>query len=82
MGRSRSPTRPAPRSCARGTLIVHAAGYGFVRTAEGEYYIPASKLSGAFDGDLVEIAPLPASSTKARRADAREGIVANPVEVM
>lgn len=74
MGRSRSHTRRAPRAHARGTLIVHAAGYGFVRTAEGEYYIPASKLSGAFDGDLVEIAPLPASSTKARRADAREGM--------
>ncbi len=34
-----------------------AAGYGFVQTAEGEFFVPASKMGGAFDGDMVEIAP-------------------------
>ena len=74
MGRSRSHTRRAPRALARGTLIVHAAGHGSVRTAEGEFHIPASRLSGAFDGDVVEVAPLPASSSKAGRAASRGGM--------
>ncbi len=33
-------------------------GYGFVQTAEGEYFIPRKKMRGAFPGDLVEIAPV------------------------
>lgn len=58
----------------RGTVTVHAEGYGFVRTAEGEYFIPSAKLCGAFDGDVVEIAPLPASASKQhRRATASQG---------
>lgn len=61
MGRSRAPskrkTRRNPRSNPRGALRVTAAGYGFVQTAEGEFFIPSSKMAGAFDGDMVEIAP-------------------------
>lgn len=61
MGRSRTPskrkTRRNPRSNPRGVLRVSAAGYGFVHTAEGEFFVPASKMGGAFDGDMVEIAP-------------------------
>ena len=61
MGRSRTPskrkTRRNPRSNPRGVLRVSAAGYGFVQTAEGEFFVPASKMGGAFDGDMVEIAP-------------------------
>lgn len=55
----------------RGTLAVHAEGYGFVQTAEGEFFIPASKLGGAFDGDLVEVSPLPSSASKSYRATER-----------
>jgi len=33
-------------------------GFAFVHTAEGEYFIPESKMRGAFDGDLVELAPV------------------------
>lgn len=55
----------------RGTLAVHAEGYGFVQTAEGEFFIPASKLGGAFDGDLVEVSPLPSSAFKSYRATER-----------
>lgn len=55
----------------RGTLAVHAEGYGFVQTAEGEFFIPASKLGGAFDGDLVEVSPLPSSASKSFRATER-----------
>ena len=72
MARSRSHTRRAPRSMPRGTLVVHAEGYGFVRTAEGEYFIPSAKLGGAFDGDVVEIAPLSSAASKAHRSSGRD----------
>lgn len=35
-----------------------ASGHGFVHTAEGEYFIAPSKMGGAFDGDIVELAPM------------------------
>ncbi len=74
MSRSRSHTRRAPRSMPRGTLVVHAEGYGFVRTAEGEYFIPSAKLGGAFDGDVVEIAPLSSAASKAHRFSGRDAM--------
>ncbi len=74
MARSRSHTRRAPRSMPRGTLVVHAEGYGFVRTAEGEYFIPSAKLGGAFDGDVVEIAPLSSAASKAHRSSGRDAM--------
>lgn len=74
MARSRSHTRRAPRSMPRGTLVVHAESYGFVRTAEGEYFIPSAKLGGAFDGDVVEIAPLSSAASKAHRSSGRDAM--------
>lgn len=74
MARSRSHTRRVPRSMPRGTLVVHAEGYGFVRTAEGEYFIPSAKLGGAFDGDVVEIAPLSSAASKAHRSSGRDAM--------
>lgn len=74
MARSRSHTRRAPRSMPRGTLVVHAEGYGFVRTAEGEYFIPSAKLGGAFDGDVVEIVPLSSAASKAHRSSGRDAM--------
>ena len=56
MARSRPKTRRHPKSNPRGILRVSAAGYGFVHAAEGEYFIPSSKMGGAFDGDMVELA--------------------------
>lgn len=50
---------------------MHPQGYGFVRTAEGEFYVPDSKLGGAFDGDVVEVSPLPASASKQYRSSDR-----------
>ena len=64
MARKRSHTRRSPRSNPRGVLTVHGGGFGFVQTAEGAYFIPASKMAGAFDGDLVEVAPLPPTGGK------------------
>lgn len=71
VARSRSRTRRAARSLPRGELVVHAEGYGFVRTAEGEYFVPAARLGGAFDGDVVEISPLPAAASKSYRSGDR-----------
>ena len=69
MPRNRTHTRRTPRSNPRGVIDVRMGGYGFVKTPEGEFYVPASKMGGAFDGDLVELAPLPArSKTDARGA--------------
>lgn len=67
-GRRKSPTRRRPRSNPRGVLSVTAHGYGFVQTAEGEYFIPASKMGTAFDGDFVEVAP-----TKINREHRQDG---------
>lgn len=54
-------------------LSVHVGGFGFVRTAEGEYYVPPSKMNGAFDGDLVEVVPLPAPSGRGVRGRPSQG---------
>ena len=70
MPRSKNHTRRTARSRPCGIMQVNPEGYGFVRTSEGEFFVPRSKLGGAFDGDLVEVAPLPANAAKGR---AREG---------
>lgn len=53
----RKPTRGKPRSCARGVIEINPRGFGFVKTSSGEFFIPRSKTGGAFDGDVVEVAP-------------------------
>ncbi|WP_241159496.1 hypothetical protein, partial [Adlercreutzia sp. ZJ176] len=47
--------------------MARAGGFGFVQTAEGEYFVPAACMNGAFDGDLVEVAPI------ARKGASRRG---------
>lgn len=56
MTRKRTHTRRKPSAHPRGVLNVLPVGYGFVQTAEGEFYISSSHMAGAFDGDLVEVA--------------------------
>ena len=70
MPRSKNHTRRTARSRPCGIMQVNPEGYGFVRTSEGEFFVPRSKLGGAFDGDLVGVAPLPANAAKGR---SREG---------
>lgn len=38
-----------------------------MHAAEGDFFIPESKLRGAFDGDYVELAPLPTPGKKQRK---------------
>ena len=57
MSRSRPkkyPTRRSNKAYPTGVIHVTPAGYGFVHTAEGEFFVPASKTADAFDGDTVE----------------------------
>lgn len=60
-------TRRTPKARPQGILELTQAGYGFVKTAEGEFFIPASKVRDAFPGDLVEVAKL--SSNEQSRGD-------------
>lgn len=64
MGRRSSKARRRPKARPQGVLELNAQGFGFVKTAEGEFFIPASKVNGAFPGDLVEIAPLSSHDSK------------------
>lgn len=36
-----------------GTFSANRAGYGFIKTATGDIFVPASRVHGAMDGDLV-----------------------------
>ena len=47
---------------------MRTGGYGFVQTAEGEFFIPRKNMRGAFPDDLVEIAPVSQSSDRRQRA--------------
>lgn len=49
-------TRSKPKSYLRGTFMATNQRYGFVRTKDEEFFIPASKCRDAMDGDIVEIA--------------------------
>lgn len=95
MGRSRAHTRRTPRANPHGVLVMRAGRFGFVQTAEGEYFVPEQMLNGAFDGDLVELSPQRGGgarkgSKRARgaggassSADEREGLpVARVVRVL
>ncbi len=64
-----SGTRHTPRVHPRGIIRITSAGYGFVQTAEGEYFIPASKTADAFDGDTVEVSRLNPREHKARNRE-------------
>ena len=63
MGRKRTSTRRTPKARPRGVLELAPDGFGFVTTAEGEFFVPASKLAGACHGDVVEIAPAKVNTT-------------------
>ena len=74
----RPRTRRRPRSNPHGVLSVASDGYGFVRTAEGSLFIPASKMGGAFDGDLVEVAPVHVNPSRPQEGKAHNKVGALP----
>lgn len=75
MARRSSKARRRPKARPQGVLELNAQGFGFVKTAEGEFFIPASKVNGAFPGDLVEVSRIssdkPVPKTSSRRPSAR-----------
>ena len=73
MPRSRAHTRRAAHQYPRGSLSVKLGGYGFVQTAEGEFFIPAEKMGGAFDGDVVEVSPARQERSRKALAAAAKG---------
>lgn len=71
MSRTRSHVRRTPKALPKGVIRVHPAGYGFVLTAEGEFFIPEKAMKGAFDGDVVEVAPVRVDREKTECAGGR-----------
>ncbi len=69
MAKGRKAVRRKPKANPTGVLVSRAEGYGFVATAEGEYFVSQSAMAGAFDGDLVELAPI--SRKGASKGDGR-----------
>ena len=67
MARRSSKARRAPKARPQGVLDLNPQGFGFVKTAEGEFFIPASKIGGAFPRDLVEVARVSSDSGDAHR---------------
>lgn len=63
-------TRSKPKGSPRGTFEANPRGFGFVKTSEGEFFIPESKTRDAMDGDIVEIAPVRSDRKKAPGAGA------------
>ncbi len=72
MARRSSKARRRPKSRPQGILELNAQGFGFVKTAEGEFFVPASKVNGAFPGDLVEVAKMSPSSPDGYSARSRK----------
>ena len=66
MARTRSHTRKPSRSNPRGRIDIRRGGFGFVQTAEGEFFIPRKGMHGAFPDDIVEVAPIKRSGGKRR----------------
>lgn len=72
MARRSSKARRRPKVRPQGVLELNARGFGFVKTAEGEFFIPASKVNGAFPGDLVEVTRLSSGESRGKNPYARK----------
>lgn len=54
-------------------MVARPGGFGFVRTAEGEFFVSRYNMGGAFDGDLVELTPIvPDKNSKASSDSERD----------
>ena len=59
-------------NCPLGRIDISHEGYGFVETQEGTFYIPANRIGGAMNGDIVEVRPRQNARGAGKR---REGVV-------
>ena len=78
MPRVKRSTRGHARSNPKGVLQIAAGGYGFVDTPEGEYFVPASKMGGAFDGDTVEVKPVSVNRDRPQPAKEHNAVGKKP----
>lgn len=66
MSHRKPKTRRKAHANPTGIFEGNPRGFGFVKTAEGDFFIPASKTNGAFDGDTVEVARVSSKREKSR----------------
>lgn len=59
-------------NCPLGRIDISYEGYGFVETQEGTFYIPANRIGGAMNGDIVEVRPRQNARAAGKK---REGVV-------
>lgn len=78
MPRVKRSTRGHARPNPTGVLQVAAGGYGFVETPEGEYFVPASKMGDAFDGDTVEVKPVSVNYDRPQPGKAHNAVGKKP----
>lgn len=57
-------------NCPLGRIDISHEGYGFVETQEGSYYIPANRIGGAMNGDIVEVRPRQGSRSAGKKHEA------------
>lgn len=82
MARRSSKARKHPKAKPQGILELNAQGFGFVKTAEGEFFVPASKVNGAFPGDLVEVSRISSQTGSSHRFDPSRKPTARVVRVV
>ncbi|MDI6715461.1 MAG: ribonuclease R [Actinomycetota bacterium] len=68
---------PAQLDMVVGEFMANKAGYGFVRTAIGDIFIPASKVKGAMHGDKVAVK---ISRKRTRQGPRSEGEITKIIE--
>lgn len=54
-------------------LVARPGGFGFVQTAEGEFFISRWHMNGAFDGDLVELTRVKSGDSGKKDDDEKAG---------
>lgn len=69
-GKGRSHSSRQQGNCPLGVIELSSAGYGFVETEEGSFYIPANRTGGAMNGDTVEVRPRSTQPGAGRRREA------------
>lgn len=68
----KNPTRSKPHQYPRGIIEINQRGHGFVKTPEGEFFVPRSKVNDAMDGDFVEVSVM-GKRTQKRSSNGRDG---------
>lgn len=78
MARAKRSTRANAQRNPVGVVHIAAGGYGFVDTPEGEFFVPANKMGGAFDGDTVEVRPVNVNPERPQPGKRHNAVGKNP----